>query len=122
MAVTITRTSDSATATALALLLPYAISDESRNIESDLLNGDLAITLVSPRPASVTLKFLFASEADARAARALHRAASTFTVADSTMPSLDMEYALGTGGQTLAIDDRGTGDWTLDVSIREVEA
>lgn len=122
MTVTITRATDSATATALALILPYELTDESRNVETDLLNGDLAITLVAPRSASVQLTYFFADEADARAARDLHRAASTFSVNDSSMPSLNMDYALGSGGQVLAIDSRGTGQWTLQVSIREVES
>lgn len=118
MTVTITRLSDDATAIAGSIVLPYSLTDESRNIETDLLSGDLAITVYTPRPTSGELQFLFATETAARAARDLHRVASIFSVADTTNPTADMTYALGSGGQTL--EKHPAKEWTLRVSYREV--
>ena len=121
MTVTITRLSDDATTSPVMIVLPYEITDESRNIETDLLNGDMAITLVAPRPATGQLTLLYATEADARAGRALHRATSAFSLLDTDHPGVAMTYVLARGGQRLSIDDRTQQTWKLVIAYREVE-
>lgn len=119
MSVTITRLSDGATSTPYDAVIPYSIADESRNIETDLLSGDMAFTLNTPRRGTGELTFLYDNETDARAGRELHRVASAFTVADTERPGIDTTYVLAGGGQRLTLDEETLTVWTLVVSFRE---
>ncbi|GAA5205870.1 hypothetical protein [Microbacterium kyungheense] len=121
MTATITRLSDGATTTPDMFALPYEIVDESRNVETDLIGGGMAITLVPPRPAAGELTLIYATETDARAARQLHRARSAFTLDDTENPAAGMTYAIGRGGVRLALDEATQDAWVLTVSFREVE-
>lgn len=121
MTVTITRLSDGATTAPTMIVLPYEVTDESRNIETDLLSGDMAITLVAPRPGTGDLTLLYPDEASARAGQALHRGRSAFTLVDTENPTANMTYALGRSGTRLAVDTETQDDWSLVVSYREVE-
>lgn len=121
MTVTITRLSDDATTTPLKVLLPIDVVDESRNVETDLLSGDMAITLIPPRPGTGELVLLYADEAAGRAGRALHRVASAFSLADTVNADRNITYVLAPGGQRLALDPETRRRWLLTVSYREVE-
>lgn len=121
MTVTITRLSDSATSTPTMIVVPYEVNDESRNVETDLLSGDLAVTLSTPRPGTGELTLLYADEASARAGRALHRGRSLFQLTDTENPAAGIVYALGRNGTRLSVDPDTQDDWTLVVSYREVE-
>lgn len=121
MAITITRAGDSATTTPKTIRLPDDVTDESRNIEHDLLNGDMAITLIPPRPGSGEMTLVYETESDARAARALHRAADHFALVDTDNADRDTTYVLGQGGTRLALDPETKVYWFLFVSYREIE-
>jgi hypothetical protein len=103
------------------IVLPYEVTDESRNTETDLLSGDMAITLALPRPGTGDLTLVYNDEASARAGRALHRARSAFTLSDTENPSVGITYALGRGGVRLSIDEHTQDAWILVVSYREVD-
>lgn len=121
MTVTITRLTDDATTSPMMIQLPYQITDESRNIEDDLLNGDMAIALIAPRPGTGELTLLYDNETDARAGRSLHRVASAFALVDTDNPAANITYVLGPRGQTLSIDEDTQEMWALVVSYREVD-
>lgn len=120
MTITITRAGDSATTTPTTVTLPDDVVDESRNIEQDLIGGDLVVTLIEPRPASGEMTLVYPDEATARAARALHRAADEFSLVDSENPLRNSTYVIGQGGVRLGRHPQLTERWLLVVSYREV--
>lgn len=121
MTITITRAGDSATTTPKTLRLPDDVIDESRNVEHDLLNGDMAITLVAPRPGMGEMTLVYPDEASARAGRALHRAADHFELVDTENTARNTTYVLGQGGTRLSLDPETKRFWFLNVSYREID-
>jgi hypothetical protein len=121
MAVTITRAGDSATTEPTTLLLPDDVTDESRNIETDLLDGSMAVTLIAPRPGTGTMTLVYPDETAARAGRALHRARDYFTLVDTDNDARGMTYALAQGGTRLGRHSSDPDLWVLAVNYRELD-
>ena len=120
MTITITRAGDSATTTPKTILLPDDVIDESRNIEHDLLSGDMAITLIPPRPGTGDMTLVYDDETAARAARGLHRVADSFLLVGTENTARNSTYVVGSGGTRLG-RDRTSEYWQLVASYREVD-
>ena len=115
---TITRTSDSATTTP-ELVLGYTTERTSATEVHDLLSGDIAVTLVKPRPRSGTLALLYPEEADAWAGFDLHtEQADTFTLTEALVASVGMSYVALSA--SLELDDETRSVWVLSVEYQEV--
>lgn len=119
MTTTITRTSDSATTTP-TLVLGYAATRASRNVVHDLIGGDIAITLVPPRPRSGTLELFYPDETAAWAALTLHDETTTYTVASDDRVDIDMTYVAN--NVSIALDDSTRAVWVVSVDYQEVDA
>lgn len=114
----ITRTSDSAT-TSPTLVLGYETTRSGRNVVHDLINGDIAVTIVKPRPRSGTLELFYPDETEAWAAFALHSLADTYTLADTDRPGIGMLYVVQNA--SLALDDATRNRWVVSVEYQEIE-
>lgn len=115
---TITRTSDSAT-TVPDLVDGYEASLSSRNVIHDLIGGDIAVTLVAPRPRSGTLALVYAVEADAWAGFNLHAVTDTFTIASDEVSAVDMTYVVD-GDVQIALDEETRTVWVVSVGYQEI--
>lgn len=118
MTTTITRTSDSAT-TVPTLVLGYATTREGRNVIHDLIGGDIAVTLVPPRPRAGTLRLFYLTEAEAYAALQLHAEATTFSLVTDDLVHIDMTYVLA-GNVGVQLDDETRVQWVTEVDYQEV--
>lgn len=114
----ITRTSDSATTTPV-LVVGYRTERQSRNVVHNLIGGDIAVTLVDPRPRSGELVLLYDNETDAWAGYNLHGAAAVFTLASDEVASVDMAYVID-GTVAIALDDQSQAVWLVTVGYQEV--
>ncbi len=120
MTATITATNGNGSTVAIATLSPYEVTNESRNVILDLLGGGIAVALVTPRPSSGTLEFLYGTdEAAARAGLLLHQSESTFLLDDTDRPDIAIEYVLS-GSVRLRLDAETQTVWVLSVDYQEV--
>lgn len=115
---TITRTSDSAT-TSPVLVDGYEAALSSRNVVHDLIGGDIAVTLVTPRPRAGELVLVYDDEADAWAGFNLHSVADTFTLVSDEVTPADMMYVLD-GDVRIALDDESRAVWVVTVGYQEI--
>jgi len=114
--ITITRVSDNATTTPDDLT-EYDVTRQGRSIVHDLLDGGVAVALVSPSPRSGSLPMRYSDETAALAGLALHEAESSFTLVDTDRPGLGMTYVVT--GARLTLDAR-VDVWTLTINFQEV--
>jgi len=96
----------------------YEATRASQNIVHDLISGDIAVTLISPRPRSGTLQLVYGNAADAFAAFTLHETETTFFLERDDLPALNMTYVLD-GDLTITVDDSREA-WVLAVGFQEV--
>lgn len=120
MTTTITRDSDGASTTPTLVVFPIESADASRNLIHRTLDGGIAMSIYPLDPAAGELMLLYFDEDSARAARALHRPADTFTFTDSIHPSRDMTYAVSPQGTRLMFDEATGKRWTLAVGYQEI--
>ncbi|WP_457100312.1 hypothetical protein [Microbacterium sp. P5_E9] len=104
MTATITATNGAGTTSPLTVLSPYETLWTSRNIIHDLVGGDIAVSLVAPRPRSGVLELLYPDEPSAFQCAALHEARSAFTLVETDRPSVSMTYVVD-GDVTLRLDE-----------------
>lgn len=102
------------------LVLGYEASRRSRNTTRDLLSGDIAVVMNSPRPRSGTLELLYDVEGDAFAAVNIHAQETTFTLETDDRVSVGMTYVLGEGDVTIALDDETRDAWVVSVPFQEI--
>lgn len=102
------------------LILGYDAARGSRNQTRDLISGGIAVVLISPRPRSGTLEFLYEGEADAFAAVALHSEETSFTLESDDRVSVGMTYVLGDGDVTISLDDETRDAWVVSVPFQEI--
>ena len=115
-----TVTADNGAGTAEArVIFPYETTDRSRNIVHELINGDIALTVLAPLPQSGTLTYEVATESAAMVLRDLHRQRSTFTLTVPERPMANMTYVV-TGDARLQLHE--SGQWTLAVGYQAVSA
>lgn len=96
----------------------YEATRTSRNIVHDLINGDVAVTLISPRLRSGRLRLVYGNAVDAVAALTLHEIETTFFLERDDLPGLNMTYVLD-GDVSIAVDE-SRGAWVLTVGFQEV--
>lgn len=99
----------------------YEATRTSRNIVHDLISGGIAVTLISPRPRSGTLRLVYATESDAAFSVLLHAEETTFTLVDDDRDSLAMTYVIDGSGVEIALDDESRDVWVVSVGFQEVE-
>jgi hypothetical protein len=119
MSVTITAANGAGSTTPITVLSPYETTRNSRNIVHDLVGGGIAVSLVAPRPRSGTLQLLYDDEVDANAALTLHAEETTFTLSETSVPSVSMQYVVE-GDVRLALEDSTLLVWILNVGYQEV--
>ena len=117
----ITVNDGSGTSTSPALVLGYDTQRASQNIVHDIIGGGIAVSLIRPRPRAGTLELFYLTEAAAFAALDLHSIESTFSLADSDRPAVNMTYALDGSGVQVALDPETRNRWIVSVSYQEVE-
>ena len=121
MSATISATNGAGSSVATTTLSPYEFAYTGRNVILDLLDGGIAVALVTPRPSSGTLEFLYPDEDSARAAAVLHREESTFVLADDDRPAVGLEYVVD-GDVRLRLDEDTLTQWVLSVDYQEVDS
>jgi len=119
MSATISAANGAGTTSPLTILSPYETSWTSRNIVHDLVGGDIAVSLVKPRPRSGELALLYDNETDARAAADLHTQETTFTLTETDPASVSMTYAVD-GQVRCALDESTLSAWIVSVGYQEV--
>ena len=119
MTATITVNDGTNRTTTPLLILGYETAYASRSVVTDLLNGDLAVSILAPRPRNGVLELLYQTEASAFTAVSLHRVATTFTLIETTTPSIGMTYVLD-GDLAVRLDDATRLVWVVSVTYQEV--
>jgi hypothetical protein len=117
---TITATNGAGTTSPLEVL-GYETNRESRNIVHDLIDGGIAVALISPRPRSGELRLLYPNEAEAWASLALHAQETSFALIDGDVPAVGMTYVVAPGSVRLTLDPETNAAWTLTVPYQEIE-
>lgn len=118
MTTTISATNGAGNTSPLAILAPYSTAWQSRNIVHDTIGGDIAVSLVPPRPRSGTLELLYAAEDDAYACSALHGVQTSFTLSEPEVPHMAMTYVVDREVSTRLNEQ--TGEWVVSVGFQEV--
>ncbi|CAI9386090.1 hypothetical protein [Microbacterium sp. T2.11-28] len=116
---TITAVTSGNTTTPLAVD-GYEAERESRNIIHDLLSGNVAVTLISPRPRAGTLQLMYTAHSDAFAAFNLHAEETVFTITNPDVTNVGMSYVVR-DGIGIRQDDTRAG-WIVSVDFQEVTA
>lgn len=119
MTVTVSAQNGAGSATPITVLSPYATRWEGRNIIHDLIGGDLAVSLVAPRPRAGTIRYLFEGETEAIACAQLHREESAFQLTDTETPAVSMQYVLD-GAAEAALDPDTLQLWIVTVEYQAV--
>lgn len=96
----------------------FTVRRDGRNVVHDLLDGDIAVTVVAPRPRSGTLELHYAAEADAEDCARIHTASVMTFIADG-LDHADMTYVIADGGG-IEVTRRPTGQWIVTVDFQEV--
>lgn len=118
MSTTITRLSDSAT-TQPVLVLEWQARSESETQVHALIGGGIAVTVIPAQPRAGTIPLLYATEADALAARALHQTGDTYTILDDDRTLIvNMQYVVLRVSEALETETRDF--WQIDVDYQEV--
>lgn len=91
----------------------------SANIVSDLLNGEIAVTLLGDKLRTGTLHLVYDDDALASAARVLLGRATWFTLTAPERPAVALTFVReGTLG--VALHDEVRDVWVFDVGFQEV--
>ena len=93
----------------------------SLNVETVLLSGEVAVTLVGDRVQGGTFTFVFISDADVLAARAILARPTSFTLEVPDRPLLDMTF-VRSGSLGATIHDTVKDVWEVTVGFLEVPA
>jgi hypothetical protein len=103
------------------LVLGWAQSRGSLNLEHPLIGGGRDITHTPPTLRTGTVEYLFITEVEALDAEAMHRTAPYIDLASDDRVIANMRYVLPEGGQlAVTLDDATRDVWTLSVDYREV--
>lgn len=117
--VTITAQDGTAAATTPLLVDGWQPEAESGNITHDLIDGSIAVTLVGDRPRFGVLTLIYDDDTAAEAARQLLARPTTFTLAASERPVVDMTF-VRSGRITPAMHDEHRDLWVFAVGFQEV--
>jgi hypothetical protein len=100
----------------------YSAGQEARTIAHPIISrpGPDDVTLRPAGPRTGILRLLFATEADAEAARALHAAPYVWTLTDADLSSIGMDYVVEGGTLGAALEDETRELWLLEIPFREV--
>jgi hypothetical protein len=93
----------------------------SLNVETTLLSGETAVTLVGDSDYSGTLSFVFTDDAAVANARAILRRPTSFALEVPDPPSLNMTF-VRSGSLGATIHDTVKDVWEVSVGFREVAA
>lgn len=107
-----------------AATTPFAIdgfegTSESGNIVSELLNGELAVTLYGDRERTGSLKLVYTDDTAAEAARALLARPTSFVLTTPERPVIGFTFVRA-GSITTALHDAVRAVWTFSVGFQEV--
>ena len=94
-------------------------SSESLNIETQLLSGEIAVTLVGDADQAGTLAFVFTDDTSVTAARAILRRPTSFSLEVPDRPALNMTF-VRSGSLSPVIHDAAKDVWQVSVGFREV--
>ena len=94
--------------------------NQPRTIVHDLLNGDIAVSIIPPRPRSGPLLLLFAEADDAETARQALLAPAVWTVTDPVPAINGLRFVVSDDISPAQQDDRST--WLLNLGYQEVPA
>jgi hypothetical protein len=119
MTATISAANGAGSTVPLTILSPWETQYEARNVIHDLIGGDVAVSLVAPRPRNGSMDLLYATESDAFAAIALHREETTFTLTDTDRPSVSMSYVTD-GNLGIRLDESTLSAWIVSVGYQEL--
>jgi hypothetical protein len=115
--------SSGGSSTPTLMVLPFDPQWTSRNLVYDTIGGGMGVVLVPPRPRSGVLRLLYASQADAFAAVALHRQPDVFTLTHTDVADAGMQYVLApSGGISLELDEDTQVLWVVAIDYQAVEA
>jgi hypothetical protein len=118
MTATITARNGAGTTSPHFVTVPYETQWESRNVVHDLIGGDIAVSIVPPRPRSGALELLYLSEGEAFACAALHREPTAFVLTETDRPLIGMTYILTDSARvTLGTDVHA---WIVTIGYQEV--
>lgn len=119
MSATITASNGAGSSTPTTVLSPYATGWVSRNVVHDLADGDIAVSLVMPRPRAGTLDLLYPDEASAFACAALHEEVSTFTLVETDRPNVSMTYVVD-GAVSVRLDEGTLEQFLVSVDYQAI--
>lgn len=120
MTTTITATESGLTTTP-DVMTRYEVGLASQNIIHDVSGGgNVAVSLIEPRPRSGTLELVYKDEASARAAFEMHGLAEAFELSDTDIPRAAMTYVID-GNLSLVLDAATRSVWLLTVGFQEVK-
>lgn len=119
MATTISANNGAGTSSPLTALSPYASTRTGRNVIHDLIGGDIAVSLVSPRPRSGTIEYLFDNEQDAFDCLTLHGEETSFTLT-ADLSTVSMTYVVDGSGVTIRLDEQSLRAWIVAVGYQAV--
>lgn len=119
MSATISASNGAGTTVPLTILSPWETAYQSRNVIHDLIGGDIAVSLVAPRPRNGEMSLLYDDETAAFAAAALHRQETTFVLTETDRPDVSMTYVTD-GDIRVALDEQTLNVWIVSVGYQEV--
>jgi hypothetical protein len=100
-------------------VVAWAPATESGNIVHHLIDGTIAVSIVGEAPRSGELRMIFDDDADADAARTFLSRRTSFALADTDRPSIDMEF-IRQGQMSTVINDEARQVWEFSVGFQEV--
>lgn len=115
---TITVNDGTAASTTPQLIDGYTSARAGRTIVHDTLDGDIAVSLIPPRPRSGTLQLLYASETAANECLTLHARSASFTLVSTERATVGMTYVVT--DERIVLDDETRNVWTVEITYQEI--
>ena len=116
-----TTVSDGTTTLTPLLVDGYSAAREARNLLHAIIDTEWhSVTLRPAHPRSGTLRLACETLADALAMDELHAQPAILTLADTTLPGLNMQY-VANGSITVELDDDTRKHWWVEVDFQEVQ-
>lgn len=100
-------------------VVAWSPATESGNIVHRQLDGTIAVTIIGESPRSGELRMIFDNDTDADAARALLSRRTSFSLADTDRPTVDMDF-IRYGQMSTVINDQVRQVWEFTVGFQEV--
>ena len=116
---TITAQDGTGAATTPTTVDGFEAEANSNNIVSDLLNGEIAVTLLGDRPRTGTLELVYADDTETEAARAILARPTSFVLTVPERPVIGFAFVRA-GRISTALHDEARAVWVFSVGFQEV--